>query len=58
MVLARVPKGRITEREAYEFFEGMGEGGIPLWTKDIAGRGAVFSHPGGAAARRSATMRG
>ena len=32
MVLARVPKGRITERGAYEFFKGLGEGGIPLWT--------------------------
>jgi CubicO group peptidase (beta-lactamase class C family) len=47
MVLARVPKGRITERRAYEFFKGLGEGGTPLWTEDIAGRGAVFSHPGG-----------
>ena len=47
MVLARVPKGRITERGAYEFFKGLGEGGIPLWTEDIAERRAVFSHPGG-----------
>ena len=47
MVLARVPKGRITERGAYEFFKGLGEGGMPLWTGDIAGRGAVFDHPGG-----------
>ena len=47
MVLARVPKGRITERGAYEFFEGLGEGGIPLWTTDIAERRGVFTHPGG-----------
>jgi CubicO group peptidase (beta-lactamase class C family) len=30
MVLARVPKGRITERERYEFFESLGHCGIPL----------------------------
>jgi hypothetical protein len=47
MVLARVPKGRITERGAYEFFRGLGAGGRPLWTEDIAGRRAVFRHAGG-----------
>ncbi len=47
MVLARVPKTKITEREAYAFFGGPGGRGIPLWTRDIAGRRAVFSHPGG-----------
>ncbi len=33
MVLARVPKGRISERGAYEFFGGMSPEGIPLWTR-------------------------
>jgi CubicO group peptidase (beta-lactamase class C family) len=47
MVLARVPKSRIKEREAYEFFEGMGSEGIPTWAKDIARRRSVFDHPGG-----------
>jgi CubicO group peptidase (beta-lactamase class C family) len=47
MVLARVPRGRIAERGAYEFFRGVGEGGTPLWTADIAEREAVFRHPGG-----------
>jgi len=47
MVLARVPKGRITERGAYEFFGGLREDGTPLWTRDIAGRRSVFDHPGG-----------
>ena len=47
MVLARVPKGRIADRAAYEFFGGPGEGGMPTWTRDIAGRKAVFDHPGG-----------
>ena len=42
MILARVPKGRITKRGAYEFFKGLGEGGIPLWTEDIAECRAVF----------------
>lgn len=46
MVLARVPRNRITERSAYEFYEGSGANGRPLWTRDIAQRGAVFSHPG------------
>jgi CubicO group peptidase (beta-lactamase class C family) len=46
MVLARVPKGRLADRGAYEFFKGLGEGGQPLWTADIAQRGAVFDHPG------------
>lgn len=46
MVLARVPKDRVPERAAYEFFRGIDNRGGPLWTKDIARRGAVFSHPG------------
>jgi CubicO group peptidase (beta-lactamase class C family) len=47
MILARVPKARITERAAYEFFAGVGESGMPVWTRDIAERRAVFHHPGG-----------
>lgn len=46
MVLARVPKGRIRERGAYEFFEGRDAAGRPAWTADIARRGAVFEHRG------------
>jgi len=46
MVLARVPKDRITQREAYEFFKGLDDQGRPLWTKDIDQRGPVFVHPG------------
>jgi CubicO group peptidase (beta-lactamase class C family) len=46
MVLARVPKGKITSRDAYEFFNGLDASGDPLWTKDIARRQAVFKHPG------------
>jgi hypothetical protein len=46
MVLARVPKGRILERDAYAFFVGTDEANVPLWTNDLAGRGAVFEHAG------------
>src|SRR5207253_6276872 len=44
MVLARVPKMQIKERTAYEFFEGLGKNGLPIWSKEIADRGAVFPH--------------
>jgi CubicO group peptidase (beta-lactamase class C family) len=46
MVLARVPKGKITDRGTYEFFKELDEKGRPLWTKEIADRGAVFRHNG------------
>jgi hypothetical protein len=46
MVLARVPKGRIVERQAYEFFQGLDGNGSPRWTTDIAQREAVFCHSG------------
>lgn len=47
MVLARVPKDRIRDRDAYEFFRDLDTEGNPLWTWDIRQRGAVFIHPGG-----------
>ena len=46
MVLARVPKDRLRDRTAYEFFKGLDPQGHPLWTKEVAERGAVFTHPG------------
>jgi len=46
MVMARVHKDRIRVRSAYEFFKGVNTSGQPVWTKDIRGRGAVFSNPG------------
>lgn len=46
MVLARVPKDRLRERDSYEFFQRLSEEGEPMWTKDISQRGAVFSHQG------------
>jgi len=46
MVLARVPAERITEQEAYEFFQGLDSEDRPLWTSDVSLRGAVFTHEG------------
>jgi hypothetical protein len=45
-VLARVPRGAVRNREAYEFFGGTDAGGNPIWTVDIGGRRGVFHHPG------------
>lgn len=46
MVLARVPKGRLKERDAYTFFTGLDAKGQPQWSQEVADRGAVFTHPG------------
>jgi CubicO group peptidase (beta-lactamase class C family) len=46
MVLARVPKDRIRDRTAYEFFAGRGGDDRPAWTKDLYRRAGVFSSPG------------
>jgi hypothetical protein len=46
MVLARVPKDRLLERRAYEFFAGEDIDGEIHWSRDIAERQAVFEHPG------------
>jgi hypothetical protein len=46
MVLARVPKAKITDRTAYEFFKGLDKSSQPMWTKDLAERSAVFTHTG------------
>lgn len=45
MLLARVPKNATTDRKAYEFLARTEESGNARWTRDIAGRGAVFTHP-------------
>lgn len=46
LVLARVPKGRILQREAYEFFSHSDASGRAVWTSDIEQRGHVFTFPG------------
>lgn len=46
MVLARVPRDRIRERNAYEFFQNLDHKHRPIWSRDISERGAVFRHSG------------
>jgi len=46
MVLARAPKQQLRERSAYEFFTGLDAHGAPIWSKDIAQRGPVFTFAG------------
>jgi CubicO group peptidase (beta-lactamase class C family) len=46
VVLARVPKGRIGDRDAYAFFTGLEAEGGPAWGAALHERGAVFSNPG------------
>ncbi len=46
MVLARVPRRNITQRNAYEFFRGLDAEGRPLWSKALADRAAVFTDKG------------
>jgi CubicO group peptidase (beta-lactamase class C family) len=46
VVLARVPKDKVRDRAAYEFFAGPGPGGAPRWSPDAAACGAAFANPG------------
>jgi hypothetical protein len=46
MVLARVHKDHVSERDAYLFFVRLGPDGQPQWSKDIEQRGPVFVSPG------------
>ena len=45
MVLARVMRGQLKNRENYEFYKGLDTEGKPIWTADISQRAAVFVHP-------------
>lgn len=45
-VLARVPKERVADRGAYEFLAGMNGAAGPVWTGDVARRGAVLERLG------------
>ena len=47
MVLGRVRKTHVKDRDAYEFFGGITTGGDATWSKNIADRSAVFEHAGG-----------
>lgn len=46
LLLARVPKTRIMDRDAWEFLERLDDHGRAVWTRDLARRGAVFAYPG------------
>ena len=45
-VMARVPKNEIRNRTSYKFFKGLDGTVQPVWTENIAERGAVFINPG------------
>lgn len=45
MVLARVPRDRVTDRSSYRFLSGFDNQG-PRWSTAIEDRISVFSHPG------------
>lgn len=45
MILARVRKDHVLDRQAYKFFAGNDDAGQPRWTADILKRAAVFEHP-------------
>ncbi|HEY1379047.1 MAG TPA: serine hydrolase [Gemmataceae bacterium] len=46
VALARVPKDRLRDRSAYEFFKELTPAG-PVWTPDVAARGGAFVHAPG-----------
>jgi hypothetical protein len=45
MLLARVDKRRILQRDAYEFFGGLGVDGVALWTLDATIAEPIWSSP-------------
>jgi hypothetical protein len=45
-MLARVPKARVKEHDAFEFFVKSDAGGRATWSKNITERGAIFTNPG------------
>lgn len=47
LVMFRVPKGRILQRAAYEYFASCGPDGRAQWTPDIEARGVVHTFPSG-----------
>jgi len=47
IVLARVKKDSVMERDQYRFFGGMTEDGDPIWISDIAKRIPIFTDPKG-----------
>ena len=58
VVLARVPKDRIADRGAYEFFQGLDPSGNPAWTRALTTEARSSPTPGIATGPRSVTTRG
>jgi hypothetical protein len=52
LVMFRVPKARVLDRDSYEFFSGLRSDGSAEWTSDIASRSAVHTFPRGWASGR------
>jgi len=50
LFLARVPKPRLAERAAYEYFAGRGAGGQPQWSADSRRLQPIFTDPHGVTA--------
>jgi hypothetical protein len=47
LAMFRVPKEKLADRHAYEFFAGLDGDGQPTWTPDIAAQKPVFHDPNG-----------
>jgi hypothetical protein len=47
LVLCRMPKDKVLDRAAYEFYAGMDERGGARWSKKIEDRGVVCTFPAG-----------
>lgn len=47
MVLFRVPKDRLRDRSAYQFYAGLESQGSPRWTHDISQIKPIFTDPNG-----------
>ena len=45
LLMARVPKDKVDQRNAYEFFTGFDAGGNPLWSPDINAGRPFFTDP-------------
>jgi len=45
LLLGRVPKGKILQRDVWEFYKGLAREGQPLWTKDEGEAAPVFRYP-------------
>ncbi len=45
IALARVPKGRVKEKEAYEYFVRLDQGGQAIWSSQLGERGGTLAYP-------------